>query len=299
MAETLFGLTLALAREIEKGGLYEGATTVGGVGTDLTLTDATNPLTAGVLNGGTLWITTGLRAGQSRIITSHAAGGILVWTPALSGGTLAVGDQYAAFGPEFPRDLLRRAVNTALRNLPPFARYNVATLTVANQEDYDLPASVENIRSLEVANLVYDALDPAKSLHYMRHTGWTEITQTEGLAAPAPAIRFWKYPPAVDGYRIRLGYNVIHPVLTADAEFINDGVSPPRLIYEALAEAWLKRIRPRDSQALDEQAQVMYNRAVAMAKMMPRHHINTLPQPIFIAGVGSRGAGTVNPDLVP
>jgi len=290
MAQRLFDLSLAVARELEKGGLHEGATTVGGAGTDLTLTEAANPLTAGVLVGGTVWIRTGVRAGQSRVIATHVAGGIITWAPALT-GNLTIGDQYTVFGPDFRRDVLWRAVNTALGNLPPFATYNIATLTLVDTEEYDLPTGVENVKTVEIAKQLTGA-----NRRYSLHTGWIPIVIPGAI--PTPAIRFLRNVPQTAGYIIRLGYNTIHRELVADTDEINTGVSPTRLIYEALAEAWLKRIRSRDSLAIDEQAQMMYNRAVGMAKLMPEHRIATLPDPILFVGVGQRGAGVINPDLV-
>src|SRR3990172_4288529 len=239
MTETLFKLTLALAEEIEKGGIHEGS--VVSDDTDTTLGDNTIALQDGVLDGGTLWVRTGARTGQTRVISSQVAD-VLTWSPAFT-GAIGLGSRYTALGPEFPRHLLRRVVNRVLRNLPPYARYDTDLVTVANQEEYDLPTGVDNPKTVEIARL-----QTGPNLLYMTHTGWIPISYIDGAdptTDPTPAIRFWKNAPSVSGYTIRIGFNTIHRELLEDSDQINGGVSPNRLVFEAPAEARRSRIRPR------------------------------------------------------
>ena len=66
---------------------------------------------------------------------------------------------------------------------------------------------------------------------------------------------------------------------------------------EAVQEAYMGVIAPRDSEKLDEQTTNLFNRAAQMAGQYPAHGNQPLPEPMLFMGVGSRGGSPVNPDL--
>ena len=284
---TLHELTRQVAKELRKGGIWEGTSTAA---TDTTITDATIGLVDGATDGGTIWFLSGGVGitGESRVIVTQAAGGIVTWAPAIAMGAVEVLN-YMIFGKTWPRHALRDAVNRALQNIGEFADYDASLDSVAFQEDYAIPAAVTSrVMSVEIS--AYP--DPAgiANPNWRLHQGFDQFEDT---------LRFLANPPVWDGVNnIRLGFNIPHPELAADADEIRREVSPIRLKWEAVAEAYIHLIGPRDSRVLDEQGQSLYNRAVQRANEFPPHINQPLPDPMLFLGVGSRGASLINPDYL-
>ena len=285
--ENLFELTRDVARELKKGGIWEGTSTAS---TTLTLTDATIGLITAAVDGGTIWFFDET-VPTTRIITSLSVAGVVTWTPAIVGLTGA--QRYMIFGDTWPRHALRSAVNGALVNIGEFPQYDTFS-SVGLQEDYNLTAAApvgipaaERIMSLEQS--AYSDPATADNPAWMLHFGWQQFGNT---------LRFLTDPPIYDGTRnIRLGWNVPHPELLADATEIQREVSPRRLKWEAVAEAYMHLIAPRDSKATDEQTENLFNRAMARAGKFQSHGNQPLPEPMLLMGVGSRGGAAVNIDL--
>lgn len=282
---TLHELTRQVAKELRKGGIWEGTSTAA---TDTTITDAIIGLAAGTVDGGTIWFLSGGVGitGESRVITTQAAGGVVTWSPAIAMGAVEVLN-YMIFGKTWPRHALRDAVNRALQNIGEFADYDATLDSVSLQEDYAIPATVTSrIMSVEIS--AYP--DPAgvPNPNWRLHQAFDQFEDT---------LRFLANPPVWDGVNnIRLGFNIMHPTLVADADQIRREVIPTRLKWEAVAEAYMHLLGPRDSVSLDEQTQNLYNRAVSRANEFPAHINQPLPEPMLFLGVGSRGSSLINPD---
>jgi len=283
---TLFELTRQVAEELMKGGIWQGESTDA---TTTTITDATIGLITQAMDGGTIWLFD-QDPPVTRIITDGPDGaGVVTFTPAV---TDINAQRYMLFGKVWPRHALRSAVNRALRNVGEFADFAFFN-SVGLQEDYDLsmadvggPISGQ-VRSVERS--AYSDPSTATNPSWMLHYGWTQIGDT---------LRFLADPPVYDGVaNLRVGFNIFHSELTADDDEIRREVQPSRLKWEAVAQAYLHLVAPRDSEAMDEETKTLYGRAVAMANTFPAHINQPLPAPMLFLGVGSRGAASVNPDL--
>ena len=294
--ETLFELTRDVARELMKGGIWEGTSTAS---TTTTLTDAGIGLIAGAVDGGTIWFFDETPVLTRPIITLSAAG-VVSWTAAVAGLTGA--QRYMIFGSVWPRHALRSAVNRALQNIGEFATYDVFD-SVGLQEDYDLTVAAplgvpaaERLMSVEVSSYS----DPGSvalgtrvdNPAWILHLGWTQFGDT---------LRFLADPPVYDGSNgnVRIGWNVPHTELLIDAAEILREVSPRRLKWDAVAEAYMHLIGPRDSENLDEQTKNLINRATVLAGRFSSHGNKPLPEPQLLIGIGSRGGAAVNPDQIP
>lgn len=284
--ETFAELILDMARELRYGGITEGTSTAA---TTTSITDATIPNPVGTFDGGTIWLLDESPI-VTRIIDTHTAGGVISWTSAVAGLTGA--QAYALFGPRIPRPALRDALNRALKNIGQFDSY--ATIdSVALQEDYDIavdPTPAVTGRVMQVWQSAYP--DPAT----LTEQAWRLHQQWEAFG---DTLRFLANPPAIDGTaNLRLGFNIFHPTLTDDDDEIRREVEPRRLVFEAVAEAYLSLIAPRNSTASDEEFQNLFNRALDMANQHPEHGNKPLPPPQLLMGVGQSGGQGVHPDLL-
>ena len=285
--QDLWELTRDVALELKKGGLYRNTSTAA---TTLTITDATIPLITGAVDAGTIWLHDETPH-VSRIISTLSVAGVVTWTPAVA--ALSGAQEYTIFGSIYNRSDLRNAVNQALINLGEFPAYDTMS-TVGLQEDYNLTTAApvgiplaNRIMSVELSAYTdpSTADNPAWSMHY----GWTQFGDT---------LRFLTDPPVYDGtLNMRLGWNIPHPELTTDASEIRREVSPLRLKWEAVQEAYIALIGSRDSEKLDEQTTNLFNRAAKMAGKYQSHGNQPLPEPMLFMGVGSRGGAGINPDL--
>ena len=280
----LWELTRDVARELRKGGLYSATSTAS---TTTTLTDATIPLIAGAVDGGTIWLHDE-SPHISRVISTLSAAGLVTFTPLVA--ALAGAQAYTIFGSVYNRSTLQDAVNRALLNLGEFAQYGTFDST-GLQEDYNiltLVPTANRIMTLEVS--AYTDPSTADNPAWMMHYGWIQFGDT---------LRFLANPPIYDGTaNIRIGWNIPHAELTTEADEIRREVSPIRLKWEAVQEAYMSLIGPRDSEVLDEQTTNLFNRAAQMAGKYPAHGNQPLPEPQLFLGVGSRGGAAVNPDLI-
>ena len=280
--QNLWQLTLAVAREVRKGGIWEGTSTAA---TTTTITDATIGLVTDAVAGGTIWLHDETPV-VSRLINNLSAVGVVDWTAVVA--ALAGAQLYTIFGSVFPRHALRDAVNRALQGVGEFASY-ITINSVNLQEDYTLPATVTGmLQSVEVS--AYQDPTGQDNAAWGIHYGWTQFDDT---------LRFLADPPLTAGTNnIRLGFNILHPALTTDVAEIRREVSPIRLKWEAVAQLYMHLLAPRDSTALDEASQNLFNRASQQAGNYPPHKNEPIPPSPTFLGVGSRGGATSNPDLV-
>jgi len=291
--QELFHLTRDVALELKKGGLWQGDAPSGDAG-ETNMTDSAIRLTNDSINGGTIWFDTDRDTGYVyhalRRITNIGTSGNLTYVAysPLSGDPNNK-PSYTIFGPVYPMWALKAAVNVALQNIGEFQSYAYFS-SVALQEDYNLAVVAPQARQISTVEVsTYSDPSTADNPGWGSHYGTIQFGDT---------LRFLTDPPVYDGVNnIRLGYNAPHPALVADRDEIRREVSPIRLKWEAVAEAYIGRIALRDSQVLDEQTQNLYNRAMLAAGKYPSHRNEPLPQSHLFAGVGSRGGAAVNPDL--
>lgn len=222
---TLAGATLALSRVL--GNTLEGVSTGGNA---TTLVDAAQSQPADFFTGGTIWFLSGANAGKSAVITA--------WDPvthtftfAAPGGVCAAGNLYAAAPLDFPRYLLVQALNQALVSLGPALTFNTALVVVADQESYILPAGVEHVVSVEIAQ------ESTAPYLYQPHYHWTE---------DAGALRFdTDLAPGlgVVGYKLRLGYIPYSiTALALDADLVSPALHPDLLSWLAAVHALRWRV---------------------------------------------------------
>lgn len=283
--KSLFELTREVAKELRKGGIWEGTSTAASAST---ITDSGIGLIVDAVKDGTIWLRESDQLVTRRIL-SLSAQGVVTWTPSIDNDPPAGAELYMIFGKEYPLHVLRDAVNRALQNIGEFAAYGTFNST-GLQEDYDIATLVPTAnRIMSVEKSAYTDPSTADNPAWMLHFGWIQLGDT---------LRFLTDPPIYDGkLNMRIGWNTPHAELTADSDTIRREVSPVRLKWEAVAEAYMHLIAPRDSEKLDEQTQNLYNRAMVMANKYPAHGNQPLPEPQLLMGVGSRGGAAVNPDL--
>lgn len=158
-------------------------------------------------DNGTLFIESGSLADTSLVISAWN-GTTKTFTFATQAQAVAASDIYAAIPKDFPRGVLIESVNQALIDIGKLPKTNVTLTTVSTQEEYTIPAGVREIKRVEIAHsLVTPYL-------YVPNMNWRE---REGKI-----VFDTDYEPAVDGYKIRLSYNVDHAKVSADSDTIDD-----------------------------------------------------------------------------
>jgi hypothetical protein len=253
---TLFSATLDLAKIL--GNVIESVTS--GAGTTTTLVDTNFPRTAppdDAYNYGTLWFITGDLAGKTAVVTDWTQSS-KTFTFATQTAAPGASKRYAFLDKDYPRDVLRQAVNMALQTIGGVPDiYTLSTfVTVANQEDYTLPAGVYNVKKVEIAT------SDTAPYYYQKHYHWTEV---DGV------IRFKNgYAPTTAGDLIRLTYIVPPEELDDDADPISDYVHPDRLKWTAAVHAllWKLPAMGEQSQAVNQKLQM----ATQMERMMATRH---------------------------
>ena len=260
---TLFSATLDLAKIL--GNVIEGVTS--GAGTTTTLVDTNFPRTAppdDAYNYGTLWFITGDLAGKTAVVTDWTQSS-KTFTFATQTAAPGASKRYAFLDKDYPRDVLRQAVNMALQTIGGVPDiYTLSTfVTVANQEDYTLPAGVYNVKKVEIAT------STTTPYYYAPHYHWREI---DGL------IKFdTNTAPTSAGYLIRLTYVVQPGELDDDTDTISDYIHPDRLKWTAAVNAllWKLPTMGEQSQAVTQKLQM----ATQMERMMAtQHKLPTIPK---------------------
>lgn len=223
MTDTLATLTLALARAIAT--VKSGAAT-GGSTTTLVDTGFYNPEVDDYWNNGAIWFQSGNNAGKSAIITDWANSS-KTFTFATQAGACAAGNLYSVTHRDFPRWLLRQAVNRALQEIGGVGASNTTLTTVGGQEEYSLPASVNHVLRVEVARSTSTPYD------YQPHHNWKVI---------GDKLRFDpSHIPCDAGLIIRLTYSELAvSELTADTDTVNELIHPDLVVWKAavFALAW-------------------------------------------------------------
>jgi len=248
---TLADATLALARVL--GQVYEGTATGGSAST---LEDTALVAKAPELAGGTLWLLSGALAGKCLVISKHTADDLQFDQQE---SAVAEGDRYAAFaGDKFTKQALVAAVNAAICDVGLYTDTDQSLTTVADQEEYTLPAGVSNVVQVDIG------------LNTSEPYGWYEHRRC--IETNDGKLIFLMNAPAVTGYPIRLWYNKAFASLVDDTDTLDDRLNLQRLAYEAAVQAWRTRIlRLGSNEKADPVAREAMNDALARAQGMPRH----------------------------
>jgi hypothetical protein len=243
---TLASATLDTAKLITR---VRIGTATGGSTTTLVDTARTEP--ADHWNEGVIWFLSGNNSGKSARITDYASGG--TFTFATQSGACAAGDRYAAIPGDYPQDVLRWAVNQALKlDFPGPPAENVTLTTTADQEDYTLPSGVYNLLRVEIATNTEAPYEYAVHHHWKEMSG--ELRFDTGMA------------PADDDLIVRLIYSVPPAELTTDTTAIDDRIHPEALAWSAAVHALRYRVELTE----EDKPHVVrkLNEALAMAGAM-------------------------------
>jgi hypothetical protein len=239
---TLAQLTLNVASYLARA--YRGTAT-GGNATTVVDAGLTEP--NGYFTGGTIWMLSGLNSGKSAAVTWDVS----THTFTFSTMTLlnAAGNLYAAANLDYPRWLLIDSINRALSQIGDLPKYNTTLTTVADQEEYSIPAGIG------VPYLVEIAMYTAAPYGYYPHYNWKPIN---GKIVFIPDSQ-----PDTAGYNIRLTYQGAHAELTADTDVLDNLVHPERVKWHAILHAlrWMMSKRGPD----DPMTAPLYAEAVARA----------------------------------
>ena len=256
---TLFSATLDLAKIL--GSVMESTSTSG---TPTTLIDTAMPRTPppnDAYNYGTIWFKTGDLEGKTAVVTDWDLGTFKFTFADMTDA--APGERYAFLDRDYPRDVLRQAVNTALQTIGRVLDVytNATFVTVANQEDYTLPTDVYNVRQVELAT------SASAPYYYQKHYHWSEI---DGV------IRFKSgYAPTHAGDLIRLTYAIQPDELDDDADEISDYVHPDLLKWTAAVNALMWKQPAMGEQVAHITQKLQF--ATQMERIMAtRHKISTI-----------------------
>jgi hypothetical protein len=222
---TLATAILELAKAITH--VREGTCTANGTTTTLIDTAQTEPDSYWLK--GTLWFLTGAAGilGKTAIPSAYTYSNGTITFPAQA-ATPATGNRYAVATQEYSRADLVKAINQALSDLGELPQENTTLVTVAEQEEYDLPAGVRDLRRVEIARSL------AAPYAYQRSYHWQEIVSGKLRFDPGRA-------PSLDGYTLRLTYSAAHAEVNADADVISDYIPLERLRWAAAVHAMRTR----------------------------------------------------------
>lgn len=235
-------------------------------GSTTTLVDDKMHAQPGENEGGTIWLLSGtaLNLGLTRPIYTHAPDGTLTWVTALPAAT-ASGDGYAAFWGKYDRFALVRSVNQALRDLGMLTYFDATLDSVYGQAEYTLPTGVSNVQGVWLRRYA------AEPYGLEEHRAWDEFG---GKLVLKPG---WEFDTS--GCKIKLAYNKVGSVLSADLDGVPAGVELARLQWQAAI--WLYRNRVQDLGSLaagqDDMTATFLNEAKEEMDSAPPHH----PQVIY------------------
>lgn len=215
-------------------------------------------------NGGTIWFLSGSRASTtytSNIVTDWAVSGQQGTATIATGTAVAATDRYAIANKEYPRYLLWEAVNRALDEIGSIDDEDESLTTVANQMDYDIPASLQTAHIKQV----WIATRLSTPYYYREETHWRRVDDQ---------ISFLEgFQPTMDDYTIRLVYNPAHSELTADSGTIEAAI--PRELIKYLGAYYAADARLRIvGNDQPEVAQLLAQKAAEMRMKASRYMPN-------------------------
>ncbi|MDI6696837.1 MAG: hypothetical protein QME21_17450 [Anaerolineales bacterium] len=263
---TLFTATLELAKVL--GYVLSSVATADG-GNGLNLIDSARVVEAeGFWNGGTLWITSGDQAGNSRKVRNfYQYIGLFTWLEPLA-GQVVTGTSYSVISADWPKEMLIQFINQALQDMGDVPAIDTS-LTTANTARYALPSGVYNIKRVEIAENVSSAYPYIRWLNWREIDGYLEFD----LQSPEP------------GRTIRLTYEAKHATVSSDASIISDYVDLRLLVWSAAVHAWrwrLQRVGGDKPIFLQMMSEAIQNRDRLLANPEMRKRIPKDPRvPLF------------------
>lgn len=203
---------------------YRGKSTSAGSAT--MLIDATRKQNDDFFNLGPIFFETGTLAGLVATVTDYAnaSGQFIFETQSAAPGS---GIQYVAFKNDHTVEDLKAAVNAALREAGQYIQTNQTLESVSNQEEYELPAGVYNIRRVDVAQSTADPYN------WQQKYRWDE--------RPGKLVFHPGYAPSADGYPIRITYRARHAELVNATDLVDTQVNPMWLKYAGSVHALRER----------------------------------------------------------
>lgn len=222
---TLAKAILELAKEITH--VREGKATANG--TTATLIDTTQTEPDSYWLKGTLWFLSGAAGivGKTAVPSAYVNSSGTITFPAQSAAP-ASGDRYAVATQEYTRADLVKAINQALTDLGDLPQENTTLITVADQDEYTLPAGVRDLRRVEVATSL------SAPYGYQPNYHWREIVSGKLRFDPG-------CEPSQGGYTLRLTYSAAHAEVSGDADVISDYIPLERLKWAAAVNAMRSR----------------------------------------------------------
>lgn len=223
MANTLASTMLHTAQCLK--GIRHSLTTGGGSVT--TLVDALMNEPDDHFNGGTIFFLSGTLAGKTAVVTDYD-NTTKTFTFTTQTAAPGSGIRYAVMDATYSREDLSSAVNRALSELSPIPVVldDAAFVTVADQEKYQLPTGVSNVRK------VFIAANDAEPYGWVENRDWFE---NEGY------LYFDVIAPSVADKQIRLYYEGAHTALTTDAGVVSGALHPDLVAWTAAYLASLIR----------------------------------------------------------
>jgi hypothetical protein len=153
--------------------------------------------------GGTLFVFSGDLANKTLVVTSRTGTtqfNFATQTP----NDIVAGNRYGVTNSDFGRELIRQAVNEAVKRYAKRREEDDTLETVADQEAYTLPAGVSDVKE------VWMAMSTSAPYEWMRMYHWEEVDGE--LRWPVTLA------PSISGMPLRVVYRAAHTELTADAD---------------------------------------------------------------------------------
>jgi hypothetical protein len=283
MGYTLAQATLDLARLITDV-IENTASANSGAGvTKTSLTDTNIPRSipgADYFNQGCLWLinqVTGTGNEGDTVVVTDWVNTTSTFSFASLTNSVMSGDSYAATTGDWPRDVLRRAINMALQEIGNIDRQDTSLTTVADQQQYTLPtastsSNADDVHGIKKMEIAASTTSPYDYYRYDR-SRWYELG----------AYLFFRpgYEPGSTGYKIRLTYNIKADELTTDAATLPDIYHPDLVKWTAAVHAlrWQHQRKGEDDKVvmrlLQEamaQKEIMWRRYIPIITRMPREN---------------------------
>jgi hypothetical protein len=160
------------------------------------------------LDGGTLWMLSGLNAGLAAIIKNSAPKKIIIYDTL--DDALAEGDRYAVANADFPFEQLIQFINDAMGKQ---LGIDETTTTVSGQTVYDLPTGVSDIDGVEIVNNLGETNeDMGINTHWKERAG--QILFDKGFEPDGSAIMRLLYRKTYD--RLSAFDDVVDPALNVE-----------------------------------------------------------------------------------
>lgn len=235
-------------------------------------------------NGGTLFISTGTAANQSREITDFVASTDTVTVSPVFSAAIASGVEFGITKNEYPRSALLVALNNALRWWGDVPFTDESTITTAGSTlEYALPsAGVADLRQVYIATNTSSPYDyqPTRYWHVDKYNGKLVFHVQPSYAR-----------------KVRLIYGAPHTTLDSDDDTIDTNISMPALIEYALAQVYQWKLQAVGGD--DKKWYDFYNQSHQLAEKYKKEAPLRMPARFttlnYIPGRSRRGINVADP----